>query len=39
MSDLQTPHAELPLPHPDAVSAAFWDGCRRGVLELLEWED
>ena len=39
MPDLQTPHPEPPLPQPDALTAPFWDACRRGVLEVSECED
>ena len=39
MADLQNPHSEPPRPQPDAVTAPFWDACRRGVLEVSECED
>ena len=39
MPDLQTPHPEPPLPQPDALTAPFWDACRRGVLEVSECEE
>ena len=38
MSDLQTPHSQPPLPQPDALTAPFWDACRRGVLEVAACE-
>jgi uncharacterized OB-fold protein len=39
MPDLQTPYPEPPLPQPDAVTAPFWDACRRGVLEVSRCGD
>ena len=30
---------ELPLPQPDALTAPFWDACRRGVLEVSACAD
>lgn len=40
MPDLQTPSLEAPpLPQPDALTAPFWEACRRGVLEVSECRD
>ena len=33
------PDPKPPLPQPDALTAPFWEGCRRGVLEVSACAD
>jgi len=33
------PDPQPPLPQPDALTAPFWEACRRGALEVLACEE
>ena len=33
------PDPQPPLPQPDALTASFWDACRRGALEVSACRD